>query len=74
MALYVDGQLRASNTRYTKNESYTGHWRVGGGDNLAGWPSRPTSNFFAGQIDETAVYPTALSASRISAHYALRNG
>ncbi|MGW1181965.1 LamG-like jellyroll fold domain-containing protein [Streptomyces drozdowiczii] len=73
MALYVDGQLRASNTRYTKNESYTGHWRVGG-DNLSGWPSRPTSNFFAGQIDETAVYPTALSASRISAHYALRNG
>ncbi|SEE32070.1 Concanavalin A-like lectin/glucanases superfamily protein [Streptomyces sp. 2131.1] len=73
MALYVDGQLRASNTRYTKNESYTGHWRVGG-DNLSGWPNRPTSNFFAGQIDETAVYPTALSASRISAHYALRNG
>lgn len=73
MALYVDGQLRASNSRYTKNQNYTGYWRVGG-DNLATWPNRPTSNFFAGQIDETAVYSTALSASRISAHYALRNG
>lgn len=72
MALYVDGQLRASNFLYTGNENYPGYWRVGG-DNLANWPSRPTSNFFAGQIDETAVYPTALSASQVSAHYALRN-
>lgn len=73
MALYVDGQLRASNILYTGNESYNGYWRVGG-DNLASWPNRPTSDFFAGQIDETAVYPTALSSSTISAHYALRTG
>ncbi|MGW2474268.1 LamG-like jellyroll fold domain-containing protein [Streptomyces sp. NPDC001665] len=72
MALYVDGQLRASNSRYTKNQSYTGYWRVGG-DNLASWPNRPSSDFFAGQIDETAVYPTALTAAQVSAHYALRN-
>ncbi|MFB6781065.1 LamG-like jellyroll fold domain-containing protein [Streptomyces sp. NPDC056352] len=73
MALYVDGQLRASNNLYTANESYNGYWRVGG-DNLGSWPNRPTSDFFAGQIDETAVYPTALSSSAISAHYALRTG
>ncbi|QNE74226.1 hypothetical protein F0344_06045 [Streptomyces finlayi] len=73
MALYVDGQLRASNWLYTGNESSPGYWRVGG-DNLGSWPSRPTSNFFAGQLDETAVYPTALSASQVSAHYALRTG
>ncbi|MEU1433854.1 LamG domain-containing protein [Streptomyces sp. NPDC005775] len=73
MALYVDGQLRASNPLYTGNRSYQGYWRVGG-DNMAGWPNRPTSNFFAGQIDETAVYPTALSGTKISAHYALRTG
>ncbi|MFB4421311.1 LamG-like jellyroll fold domain-containing protein [Streptomyces sp. QL37] len=71
--LYVDGQLRASNLLYTGNENYPGYWRVGG-DNLNNWANRPTSNFFAGQIDETAVYPTALSASQISAHYALRTG
>ncbi|MFJ4575968.1 LamG-like jellyroll fold domain-containing protein [Streptomyces sp. NPDC088846] len=73
MALYVDGQLRASSTQYTGNENYSGYWRVGG-DNLNNWPSKPTSNFFAGQIDETAVYPTALSGSQVSAHYALRTG
>lgn len=73
IALYVDGQLRASNPLYTSNEDYPGYWRVGG-DSLASWPNRPTSNFFAGQIDETAVYPTALSSSKIAAHYALRTG
>lgn len=73
VALYVDGQLRAANLLYTSNENYPGYWRVGG-DNLANWANRPTSNFFAGQIDETAVYPTALSASTVSAHYALRTG
>ncbi|OKJ35706.1 fibronectin [Streptomyces sp. CB01580] len=73
MALYVDGKLRASNTSYTVNQNYSGYWRVGG-DNLNNWPGRPTSNFFAGQVDETAVYPTALSASTVGAHYALRTG
>ncbi|MFE0694473.1 LamG-like jellyroll fold domain-containing protein [Streptomyces sp. NPDC059171] len=73
MSLYVDGQLRASNILVSGNQDYDGYWRVGG-DNLSGWPSRPTSNFFEGQIDETAIYPTALSGSTISAHYALRNG
>ncbi|MGP3634648.1 LamG-like jellyroll fold domain-containing protein [Streptomyces sp. 24-1644] len=73
MALYVDGQLRASNFLFTGNETSPGYWRVGG-DNIGSWPSRPTSNFFAGQLDETAVYPTALSASQVSAHYALRTG
>ena len=71
MALYVDGQLRAMNVLYTTNEDYPGYWRIGG-DNLNSWPSRPTSNFFAGQVDETAVYPIALSAAQVSAHYALR--
>ncbi|WP_124270632.1 LamG domain-containing protein [Streptomyces sp. ADI96-02] len=73
MSLYVDGQLRASNILVSGNENYPGYWRVGG-DSLSGWPNRPTSDFFAGQIDETAVYPTALSASQVNAHYALRKG
>ena len=36
-----------------------------------GWPSgtSATQHFFAGSIDEVAVYPSALSAERISAHY-----
>jgi RHS repeat-associated protein len=33
--------------------------------------SGPTAGFFSGQIDEVAIYPTALPAPRIAAHYRL---
>jgi Concanavalin A-like lectin/glucanases superfamily len=68
--LYVDGTLRASNAAVTGSQDYLGYWRVGG-DNLNGWPSLPTSQFFNGQIDETAVYPTVLTPVQIANHYAL---
>jgi hypothetical protein len=34
-----------------------------------GWPIAPSGNNYAGGLDELAVYATALSATRISAHY-----
>ncbi len=61
MALYVDGKRVGSRTDTTTGQAYTGYWRVGG-DNLGGWPNQPTSNYFAGTIDEVAIYPTALTA------------
>jgi hypothetical protein len=67
MALYVDG-TRVANNSVTANQSYRGVWHVGG-DQLTNWPSRPTSNFFGGHIDEPAVYGRALSASRVAVHY-----
>ncbi|WP_449374622.1 PKD domain-containing protein [Arthrobacter psychrolactophilus] len=73
MALYIDGELVASRTDVTSGQSYTGYWRVGG-DNLNSWPSQPNSNFFAGTIDEAAVYTTVLSATDVSKHYALGKG
>ncbi|GHH86135.1 hypothetical protein GCM10018793_56900 [Streptomyces sulfonofaciens] len=69
MALYVDGKLAGSN-KITGNQSYTGHWHVGG-DTLRNWPDAPSSSFFNGQIDETAVYPKALTAGQVWAHYEL---
>ena len=33
------------------------------------WPSRPTRNFFTGLIDETAIYPAALSAASVTRHF-----
>jgi Fibronectin type 3 domain-containing protein len=69
MKLYVDGALITSNS-VTGNQSYTGYWRVGGG-NLSGWPQQPTNSYFTGSLDEVAVYPTALSASDVASHYAL---
>ncbi|MFE2376933.1 LamG-like jellyroll fold domain-containing protein [Streptomyces sp. NPDC059398] len=72
MRLYADGHLLKSNT-VTKSERSSGYWRVGG-DTLTGWPSRPTSGFFKGELDETAVYPGVLSAARAAGHYSLGKG
>ena len=67
LSLYVDGALVGSDPE-TTNQSYGGYWRVGG-DNINGWPSQPSSAFFQGDIDEAAVYPTALSPSQVAAHW-----
>lgn len=69
MALYVDGQSKGT-LNVTGSQQIEGYWHVGG-DNLAGWASRPTSNFFAGQIDETAVYPKVLTEAQVKNHYNL---
>ncbi|MFF7332460.1 LamG-like jellyroll fold domain-containing protein [Streptomyces sp. NPDC008150] len=69
MALYVDGEPVGSNTN-TNSATASGYWRVGG-DSLSGFPAVPTSSFFAGTVDETAVYPTVLSAAQVAAHHTL---
>jgi PKD repeat protein len=68
LAFYVDGKKVGTNGGTTVGQSYNGYWRVGG-DNLNGWPSQPTSNFFAGTIDEVAIYPNALSLAQVQKHY-----
>lgn len=68
--LYVDGVQRAADASVTGSESYSGYWRVGY-DKLVGWPNVPTSLYFAGSIDEVAVYPRVLTATQIAHHYAL---
>ncbi|MFJ1565515.1 LamG-like jellyroll fold domain-containing protein [Streptomyces erythrochromogenes] len=69
ITLYVDGQSKGS-LNATSNTTYAGYWHAGG-DNLSGWPTRPTSNYFAGQLDETAVYPTALTQAQVKNHFDL---
>lgn len=73
MKLYVDGSVVATNPNVTTGEGFSGFWRIGG-DNLNSWPDQPASNWFAGGIDEVAVYPQALSAAQIATHYALGVG
>jgi hypothetical protein len=68
MRLYVDGAQVASDPTATSAGTYAGYWRVGY-DNLAGWPSAPTSSFFTGQLDEAAFYLTTLSAAQVLAHF-----
>ena len=72
MRLYVDGVLVGKNGN-TAAQSYQGSWRVGG-DNLSGWPNRPSSDFFTGLLDETAVYPKVLTPAQVANHYAAAGG
>ena len=67
MRLYVDGVAAGSRTGGVPNLT-SGFWRAGA-ENLSSWPTPPTSNYFTGTLDELAVYPTALSPTRVSAHY-----
>ena len=69
MKLYVDGQVVATRSGTKKAQVYRGFWRVGG-DNLTSWPSQPNREAITAQLDEIAVYPYALSAGRVGAHYA----
>ncbi|MEN2736308.1 PKD domain-containing protein [Microbacterium sp. X-17] len=68
MVLYVDGLRVASRTDVTTGQAYNGYWRVGG-DNLNGWNSQPSSNYFAGTISQVAIYQSVLSKSQVSASY-----
>ena len=56
---YIDGQLIGS-TPTTNAQIYGGFWNVGGSGNR---------NSLEGAIDEVAIYNSALSATRIQAHY-----
>ncbi len=69
MTLYVDG-VQKGTLGVTTHENFSGYWHAGG-DSLGGWPDRPASEYWAGRLDETAVYPTVLSAAQVQNHYAL---
>ncbi|WP_146069834.1 PKD domain-containing protein [Cryobacterium sp. M15] len=70
MSLYVDGALAAQRTDTTSAAPVQGYWRIGG-DNLSGWTSRPASDYIEADIDEVAVYNTALGASAIARHHSI---
>ena len=74
MKLYVDGALvgQNANSKYGQG-GYWGYWRIGG-DNLNSWPSKPSSNFFKGSLDEMALYHRELSAAEVTAHHVAGTG
>ncbi|MHA6669450.1 PKD domain-containing protein [Homoserinimonas sp. A447] len=68
MRLYVDGTLVASNGSTDYGRGFWGYWKVGGDTTPAG------NQNFTGDLDEVAIYKTALSAGQVSQHYQLRTG
>ena len=68
MVLYVDGAQVGTNPQ-TQAQPYSGYWRIGGDTT---WGS--SSPFFAGTLDEAAVYPTALTAAKVAQRYHLGGG
>ncbi|RFS84680.1 PKD domain-containing protein [Actinomadura spongiicola] len=73
MKLFVDGAQVAADPSVKTAQVYSGRWRLGG-DNLSGWPNRPTSNFLNGTLDEVAVYPRALTAAEVTRHHGVGTG
>ncbi|MGY1750350.1 PKD domain-containing protein, partial [Modestobacter sp. SYSU DS0511] len=64
MALYVDGELVGSRADTTSAQAYSGYWRLGGDSTWGG-----NGTWFNGQLDEVAIYPTALTAEQVAAHH-----
>jgi PKD repeat protein len=65
MKLYVDGAQVGTNPS-TASDGYRGYWRLGGDSS---WNSG--SGYWAGQLDEAAVYARPLDAGTVAQHWAL---
>lgn len=63
MVLYVDGQRVAARSDVTSAQPYNGFWRVGGDSPWSG------AAFFAGSIDDVAIYGAPLTKQQVAAHY-----
>ena len=68
MKLYVDGIRVGQRSDTTAGEAYLGYWRVGG--DALGWPNSPSNDNFIGDVDEVAIYPTALTQDQVIAQFA----
>jgi large repetitive protein len=67
MVLYVDGVARGTHPQ-TGAQAYTGYWRIGGDTT---WGPQP---WFAGTLDDVAVYSNVLSAATVAQHWQLGSG
>ena len=66
--LFVDGALQASNATTTAQNA-NNYWHIGCGKIGGLWPGTPTSEYFAGDLDEAAIYTSELSATAVASHY-----
>lgn len=69
MKLYVDGLLVATNAA-ADAQNYVGYWRAGYDRCSTG----TSSSYFAGSLDEVAIYPAVLGLDTVKAHYRAGGG
>lgn len=62
MQLYIDGVRVAQRSDTTSGQDYRGYWRIGGDSSWAG------NNYFAGSIDDVAIYDAPLSVQKVNDH------
>jgi YD repeat-containing protein len=73
LILYVDGsQVASSSTGINDNATWGGYWNVGYTNYASNRTSSPTSYYFAGTVDEPAIYSYALSSTQVSNHFNAR--
>lgn len=65
MRLYLDGALVASDAAVSSAFVYNGYWRAGW-DSLLFWPQRPSSDAFAGTIDEVQAWDDLRTGEQIA--------
>ena len=65
MQLYVDGIRVGQRTDTTFGQPYSGYWRIGGDSSWSG------NNFFAGTIDDVAIYNQPMSLQKVNQHLVL---
>ncbi|SDP38037.1 PKD repeat-containing protein [Pedococcus dokdonensis] len=63
LTLYVDGRKTGSNGGTSVAQAYSGYWRIGGDSPWSG------NAYFAGDIDDVAIYPAVLPLSKVQSHY-----
>ena len=69
MKIYVDGILVDENN-VTSGADISGYWRVGyDAMNTNNWTGISGNPVFAGTVDNAAVYPAALTAGQVAAHF-----
>jgi hypothetical protein len=73
MVLYMDGAAVASDPSTTGAMNQTGYWRIGY-DNLNGWISQPSSDFFQGTLDDATLYDRAITAVEAAILHATLEG
>ena len=66
--LYVDGREVARKGGLRTSSRFSGYWRAGT-DTVAHLPGVSTSTDLTATLDDTAIYPTALTQAQVTAHY-----